>query len=108
SSFSKLQMNESHIELYKNMKSTNREILYWSSKGIRRVLNPLTDPYTYWIATTDPGERVIRNRMKVEVCNGDTGKTIEKLVGLTNEFSGDRADRINFIEKYLNENRGGN
>ncbi|MCK5222016.1 MAG: ATP-binding protein, partial [Candidatus Aminicenantes bacterium] len=86
SSFSKLQMNESHIELYKNMKSTNREILYWSSKGIRRVLNPLTDPYTYWIATTDPGERVIRNRMKEEVCNGDTGKTIEKLVSITNEF----------------------
>ncbi|MCK4889125.1 MAG: hypothetical protein KAS97_04280, partial [Candidatus Aminicenantes bacterium] len=108
SSFSKLQMNESHIELYKNMKSTKREFLYWSSKGIRRALNPLTDPYTYWIATTNPGERVIRNRMKVEVCNGDTGKTIEKLVCLTKGFTGDRIERINFIEKYLNENRGNN
>jgi len=108
SSFSKLQMNESHIELYKNMKSTNREILYWSSKGIRRVLNPLTDPYTYWIATTDPGERVVRNRMKAEVCDGDTGKTIENLVGLTGAFKGDRSERISLIEKYLDDKRGNN
>lgn len=102
SAFKKLQMNESHINLYNNMKSSEREVLYWSSKGIRRVLSPLTDPFTYWIATTDPEERLIRSRMKEEICEGDTDKTIDKLVSLVKNFEGNRVERISFIESFLN------
>jgi len=106
--FSKLQMNESHIHLYKNMKGADREFLYWSSKGIRRVLNPMTDPYTYWIATTDPGERKIRKYIKDRFCCGDTGKTIDKLVKITDGFSGNRDERIRFIKNCLNNEAGEN
>ncbi len=101
--FSKLQMNKNHINLYRNMKSSGREFLYWSSKGIRRVLSPLTDPYTYWIATTDPGERKIRKYVKEKFCGGDTGRTIETIVDITEDFSGNRNERIKFIKNQLNK-----
>ncbi len=102
-SFSKLQMNKSHIDLYRNMKTSDREFLYWSSKGIRRVLRPLTDPYTYWIATTDPGERKLRKHVKENFCGGDTGKTIEKLADIAEGFSGSRIDKVKFIRSRLNQ-----
>jgi hypothetical protein len=107
SSFAKLQMNDSHISLYRNMRSSEREFLYWSSKGIRRVLRPLTDPWTYWMATTDPAERMIRKRMKDEVCGGDTGRTIEKLVEITAEHEGDKASRTALISDHINRKLSG-
>jgi type IV secretory pathway VirB4 component len=105
--FSKLQMNESHISLYKNMKGSGREFLYWSSKGIRRVLKPLTDPFTYWMATTDPGERMLRKRMKDDVCGGDTGRTLEELACLTGDLHGDRTERIKTISEYIDRSVAG-
>jgi len=100
--FSKLQMKESHIRLYKNMKSADREVLYWSSRGIRRVLRPLTDPHTYWTATTDPEERQLRAHVKENFYGGDTGKTIDALADLTSEFQGSRSERAAFIRDHFN------
>jgi len=87
--FSRFQMNEHQIEVYKNLKVNRREFLYWSHSGLRRVLSPLTDPFTYWMATTDPVERFWRGVLKQYIFQGDNQKTIEACV----EIAGDITDK---------------
>ncbi len=99
-SFAKLQMNESVVELYNSMRDSEREFLYWSSKGIRRVLSPKTDPYTYWLATTHPDERILRKKVKEELCGGDTKKTIEVCVTETLDCT-DTTERVEKLNSLL-------
>lgn len=100
-SFEKLQMNENLIDLYNGMSDSNREFLYWSAKGIRRVLTPLTDPYTYWLATTNPDERILRKKVKESLFPGDTRKTIEALVRETACCEDSVEARVSVINDYL-------
>jgi len=99
-SFLKLQMSENHIDLYNGMSDSLREFLYWSSKGIRRILTPLTDPYTYWLATTNPDERILRKKIKSELFNGDTKRTIEAFVRETEGCEDSADSRISSIVKF--------
>lgn len=103
--FSKLQMNSNHINLYNEMKSSKREFLYWSAKGIRRVLTPLTDSHTYWMATTDPKERMLRGIIKKEIFNSDTGRSIEACVKATEKCEDEVDKRVACLEKYLDQNK---
>ncbi|MEN8153472.1 MAG: ATP-binding protein [Acidobacteriota bacterium] len=104
-SFLKLQMNMNHIDLYNEMKSSKREFLYWSTKGIRRVLTPLTDSHTYWMATTDPNERMLRGIIKNEIFNSDTGKSIEACVKATEKCEDAVDKRVECLKNYITENK---
>lgn len=104
-SFSKLQMNSNHLDLYNGMSDLKREFLYWSSKGIRRVLTPLTDPYTYWLATTDPDERIIRKQVKNECFARDTKRTIEACVTETLNCEDSVSARVSKMKEFLKNKR---
>jgi type IV secretory pathway VirB4 component len=81
-SFRKLLMTDYHIEQYRKLDPAQFEVLYWSAGGLRRILRPVTDPYTYWLATTDAREKTVKRRMK-ELHGGNVKSTIEELVRLT-------------------------
>jgi len=96
--FARFQMNEHQIEVYKNLKVNRREFLYWSHSGLRRVLSPLTDPFTYWLATTDPVERFWRAVLKEKIFSGDTRKTIEACVTIAGNATDKEEKRKRFRE----------
>ena len=81
SSFHRLQLNDHHIEQYRQLDSSHHEVLYWSDGGLRRILRAVTDPYTYWLATTDAGERAMKRQMKERF--GNVREAIEELVRVT-------------------------
>ncbi len=56
-------MTDHHIEQYRKLDPAQYEVLYWSAGGLRRILRPVTDPYTYWLATTDARERSVKRLM---------------------------------------------
>jgi len=101
--FRVFQMSDFHIEQYYRLKPDKRELLYWSSSGLRRILRPVTDNYTYWLATTQPTERHLRDRVK-ELCGGDVRKTIETCVRVTENCSS-LTERIKALEACLPEKR---
>lgn len=80
SAFRMMQMDEYHIDLYKSMDPRYREMLYWSSGGVRRVLRMPSDNFSYWLATTDPDEKYYRKLIRDEFCDGDLKKAIEKII----------------------------
>lgn len=105
--FKKLQMSDFHIDdMYYRLDHGAREFLYWSSSGLRRIFQPLTDQFTYWLATTDPVERNIRRLVKERVHEGNMKLAIDTCVEVgTGAF--DREERIKrfklFLEKELGE-----
>ena len=66
------------------MNPARREFLYWNDIGLRRILCPLTDFYSYWLATTDPVERTYRKKLK-EFYGGDLRRTLDTLVEVTHD-----------------------
>ena len=81
-SFKKLQLCEHHMEQYRSLDPTKYEMFYWSdNSGLRRILRSVADPYTYWLATTDAGERDMKRRMK-ERCR-NVRDAISELVRVT-------------------------
>jgi len=80
-SFRKLQLTDHHIEQYRKLDPSRYEVLYWSDGGLRRILRPVADPYTYWLATTDAGERSMKRRMKERF--GNVREAVEELVRVT-------------------------
>ena len=79
--FQKLHMNEYNIQQYKTLDPSRYQTLYWNDAGIRRILQSVADPYTYWLATTNAEERALKKRMKAKT--GSTKEAIEKLVEVT-------------------------
>ena len=98
-SFRKLLMTDHHIEQYRKLDPVHFEVLYWSAGGLRRILQPVTDPYTYWLATTDARERTLKRQMK-EVCGGHVRSTIDELVRLTGSCR-TTEERLAILEPYL-------
>ena len=80
-SFRKLQLTEYHLEQYGKLDPAKFEVLYWSDGGLRRILRAATDPYTYWLATTDAGERDMKRRMRERF--GSVKDSISELVRVT-------------------------
>jgi type IV secretory pathway VirB4 component len=80
-SFANLQLTEYHLEQYKKLDPARFEVLYWSDSGLRRMLRSVADPYTYWLATTDAGERDMKRRMKDRF--GNVRDAITELVRVT-------------------------
>ena len=97
--FRAFQMNEHHVEQYYRLKPEHHEVLYWSAGGLRRILRPVTDRHTYWLATTDPRERAARRRVK-ECCGGDVRETVETLVRVTAGCAS-REERLAALAAYL-------
>jgi len=79
--FRNLQLSEHHIEQYRNLDPAKFEVFYWSDSGLRRSLRSVADPYTYWLATTDAGERDVKRQMKKHC--GNVKDAIEELVRVT-------------------------
>lgn len=97
-SFIKLGMTSYHCNEYAKMKAQKREFYYWSFSGLRRILSPVTDSYTYWLATTDPEERKLRGEYSA-IYNHDMKKVIEEIVKDSKETSG--KERIFQLKKAL-------
>jgi len=99
-SFSRLQLTDYHIEQYKKLDPSKFETLYWSDGGLRRILRSVTDPYTYWLATTDAGERAMKRRMKERF--NSVRASIEELVRVTENCQTTK-DRISALKTYFRE-----
>ncbi len=99
SSLRKLQMTDYHIEQYRTLDPSKHEVLYWSAAGLRRILRPVTDPYTYWLATTHAEEREMKRLMK-QLHQGSVRNAIEDLVRLTAHCH-TTAERMAALEPYL-------
>jgi len=99
-SFDKLQLTEYHIEQYKKLDPSRYEVLYWSDGGLRRILRSVADPYTYWLATTDAGERAMKRKMKERF--GNVRDAIEELVRVTADCRNIK-DRISTLQNYFGE-----
>ena len=97
----KLEMTDYHIEQYHTLDAAQHEALYWSAGGLRRILRPVADPYTYWLATTDPDEREMKRLMKKRH-RGSVRAAIEDLVRLTADCR-DTRERLAVLEPYLKE-----
>ncbi|HVN81631.1 MAG TPA: hypothetical protein VMW38_21770 [Terriglobia bacterium] len=81
-SLRKLQLTDHHIEQYQTLDPSKHEMLYWSAGGLRRILRPVTDPYTYWLATTNAEEREMKRQIK-QRHGGNVRSAIDELVRLT-------------------------
>ena len=97
-SFIKLGMSSYHCQEYARLKPARREFYYWSASGLRRILSPVTDSYTYWLATTDPEERKIRSDF-LAAYKGDMKRAIEELVKESREMAG--KERLFNLKKAL-------
>ena len=97
-SFTKLGMTSYHCREYAKMMPQRREMYYWSFSGLRRILSPVTDPYTYWLATTDPQERKLR-KIFLEIMKDDMKSAIEKIVEVTGGATG--KEKLSGIKKFL-------
>lgn len=71
----------------------------WSAGGLRRILRPVTDPYTYWLATTDARERSVKRLMQ-ELHGGSVKSIIEELVRLTGHCR-TTDERLAILEPYI-------
>ena len=100
-SFQKLGMTSYHCREYAKMMPQRREMYYWTFSGLRRILSPVTDPYTYWLATTDPQERKLR-KIFLETMNNDMKGAIEKIVEISKGTNG--KNRNTSLKKYLKDN----
>jgi type IV secretory pathway VirB4 component len=98
-SFRKLQMTEHHIQQYTKLDPARYEVLYWSAGGLRRILRPVTDQYTYWLATTDARERRVKRLMK-RLHKGSVRNSIEDLVRLAGHCR-NTEERLAVVEPYL-------
>ena len=101
--FKVFQMSDYHVEQFYRLKPEHHEFLYWSSGGLRRILRPLTDWHTYWLATTDPRERAVRAEVKA-LCGGDVRETVETCVRVT-AAARTRDGRLQALEEYLEGRR---
>ena len=100
--FRKLQLTDYHIEQYKHLNPSQYEVLYWSDGGLRRILRSVADPYTYWLATTDAGEREMKRRMKERF--GNVRDAIEELVRITGGCQNIN-ERLSILQSYFKETR---
>ncbi len=100
-SFRKLQLTEYHIEQYKKLDPSRYEVLYWSDGGLRRILRSVADPHTYWLATTDARERVMKQRMK-QLHGGNVRLAVEELVRLTRHCR-NTEERMAILEPYFEQ-----
>ena len=92
-------LSEYQIEQYQRLDPGRREVLYWSSSGLTRILRPVTDPYTYWLATTHPVERVARARVRRHA-GGDINRAIEICVRET-RGQATVEERTDKLDRYL-------
>jgi type IV secretory pathway VirB4 component len=104
-SLRKLQMTDYHIEQYKSLDPAKHEVLYWSAGGLRRILRPLTDPHTYWLATTQSEERDLR-RLMTQLHHGHVGNAVNELVRLSGHCRTTK-ERLGILEPYLEERLAG-
>jgi len=81
--FNNLQLTAHHIELYRSLEPSKFEVFYWCDSGLRRLLRVVADPYTYWLATTDAGERAMKYQMKEHF--GNVRDAITELVRVTHD-----------------------
>jgi len=97
--FKTFQMTDFHVEQYYKMKPERYELLYWSAGGLRRILRPVTDPHTYWMAATQAVERALRSDIKA-LCGGDVRQTIETCVRETFHTKTNK-ERIQTLDEYI-------
>ncbi len=102
-SLRKLQMTDYHIEQYRTLDPSRHEVLYWSAGGLRRILRPIADPYTYWLATTSADEREMKRLMK-QLYGGRVRNAIDELVRLTGHCHTTQ-ERLAVLEPYFKEHR---
>lgn len=100
-SFRKLQLTDYHIQQYKKLDASRYEVLYWSDGGLRRMLRSVADQYTYWLATTDARERILKKLMK-QRHGGNVRQAIEELVQLTGQCR-NTEERLAILEPLFKE-----
>ena len=98
--FTNLQLTAHHIEQYRSLDPTKFEVFYWSDSGLRRMLRSVADPYTYWLATTDAGERDMKRQMKDRF--GNVKDAITELVRVTADCHSIE-QRVNKLKNYFEE-----
>ena len=94
-------LTEYQIGQYGRLDPSRREVLYWSSAGLTRVLRPVTDPHTYWLATTHPLERTLRDRAR-ELAGGDMSQAIGLCVRET-AGAATVEERVARLERFLRQ-----
>ena len=77
--FKVLELEGEFLERYQSLQTTRREFMLWTASGTKRLFTCPTDPATYWLATTDPKERVLR-RETLKKHFGDITRAIRELV----------------------------
>jgi len=80
--FQKMAFSEHAIDAYHQLEVSKREFLFWRSSGVVRRLHALTDPWSYWLHTSSPRDRVIRARYKKKH-GGDLLAAIEEIVRIS-------------------------
>jgi len=101
--FEKLHLAAHDVELYKQLNPSNHEVLYWSYGGLCRILRSVSDPLTYWLATTDADERDMKRRMKERF--GNNRDSLEELVRVTADCQTVK-ERLSKLQIYFKKPHG--
>jgi type IV secretory pathway VirB4 component len=80
--FQKMAFSEHAIDAYHQLEVSKREFLFWRSSGVVRRLHALTDPWSYWLHTSAPRDRVLRDKYKKKH-KGDLLAAIEEIVSIS-------------------------
>jgi len=99
-SFSKLRLTDRNIEQYRKLDASRNEVLYWSDDAMCRVLHSATDPYAYWLAVTNAGERAMKRCMIERF--GNIRAAIEELIRIT-EGCQTANERLSALRTYFRE-----
>ncbi len=94
--FKKMAFSEQAVDAYHQLEIIKREFLFWRSSGVVRRLHALTDPWSYWLHTSAPRDRVIRDMYKKKH-KGDLLAAIEEIVRKS-EGSKSNEDRYKVLE----------
>lgn len=88
--FQRMALSEQAIDAYHQLEIAKREFLFWRSSGVVRRLHALTDPWSYWLHTSSPRDRVIRDKYRRKH-QGDLLGAIEEIVRISDGQNGAEA-----------------
>lgn len=100
-SFKKLNMTDHHIDMYYKLNKGKREFFFWTDSGSRRILNAKIPGEMLWLATSDPEERQIRNRIQT-LLSGDMQTTIDTICRLTRNCH-TKKEGMAVLKKFINK-----
>jgi hypothetical protein len=101
--FERLKLDKSTVSTYQKLNPASGEALCWSRGRSPESPPPFTDPYTYWLATTNADELEMKRRMKERFAN--ICDAIKELVRVTECYT-TVEERLSKLRAYFKKPTG--